>query len=56
MKTILETEDTKYSLLHTIGYGGTCSAYKGYCTDDKSFKLYAIKIFKPDSKNILKEK
>jgi len=50
MKTILETEDTKYILLHILGYGGTCSVYKGYCADDKSFKLYAIKIFKPDSK------
>ena len=50
MNKILETEDSKYILLQKIGYGGTCSVYKGYCADDKSCKLYAIKIFKPQSK------
>ena len=50
MKKILETEDSKYILLQKIGYGGTCSVYKGYCAEDKSHKLYAIKIFKPQNK------
>ena len=38
MKKILETEDSKYILLQKIGYGGTCSVYKGYCAEDKSQK------------------
>ena len=50
MQRILETEDSKYILLKRIGLGGTCLVYKGYCLEDNSHKLYAIKIFKTQYK------
>ena len=50
MKTILETNDSKYVLLSNIGNGGTCSVFKGFSLLDESKKLYAIKIFKEKAK------
>ena len=39
MKTILETNDSKYVLLSNIGNGGTCSVFKGFSLLDESKKL-----------------
>ena len=50
MTTILETIESKYVILNEIGFGATCSVYKGYSIEDKSKKLYAIKIFKEKAK------
>ena len=50
MITILEAEDSKYILLQKIGFGGTCSVFKGYEIGDNTHKLYAIKIFKEQHK------
>ena len=50
MQTILEVEDSKYILLQKIGYGGTCSVFKGYAIEDNTHKFYAIKIFKEQHK------
>ena len=46
MQAILETSDSKFILLQEIGYGGTCSVYIGYSTNDNPHNLVAIKIFK----------
>ena len=45
----LETEDIKYSLIKQIGYGSSCSVYKGYPSEDPS-KFVAIKIYKEKCK------
>ena len=50
MQTILETGDLKYILLQKIGFGGTCTVYKGYAFEDKQHTIYAIKIFKEQNK------
>ena len=50
MQTILETSGSKYVLLEKIGYGGTCSVYKGYSVSDDSQKMFAIKIFNVQNK------
>ena len=50
MQTILEANDSKYILLQKIGFGGTCSVFKGYSLSDDSQKMLAIKIFKEQTK------
>jgi serine/threonine protein kinase len=50
MRAILEGIDSKYVIINEIGNGGTCSVFKGYSLEDKSKKLYAIKIFKEKAK------
>lgn len=50
MRAILEAIDSKYVIVNDIGCGATCSVYKGYSLEDKSKKLYAIKIFKEKAK------
>ena len=50
MRAILEGIDSKYVIINEIGIGGTCSVFKGYSLEDKSKKLYAIKIFKEEGK------
>ena len=50
MRAILEAIDSKYVIINEIGYGATCSVYQGYSLEDKSKKIYAIKIFKEKSK------
>lgn len=51
MLGLLEGIDTKYIILNEIGYGATCSVYKGYSIEDESKKLLAIKIFEEKAKN-----
>ena len=50
MQIILQTCDSKYIILEKIGYGATCSVFKGYSLVDNSHKIYAIKIFKEQYK------
>jgi serine/threonine protein kinase len=50
MQTILDAEESKYIILQKIGYGGTCTVFKGYAIGDSTHKLYAIKIFKEQHK------
>jgi serine/threonine protein kinase len=50
MQVILQACDSKYIILEKIGYGATCSVFKGYSTNDNSRKIYAIKIFKEQYK------
>ena len=50
MRAILEAIDSKYVIVNDIGCGATCSVYKGYSLEEKSKKLYAIKIFKEKAK------
>lgn len=50
MQTILETGDLNYVLLQKIGFGGTCSVYRGYSVEENVHSIYAIKIFKDQHK------
>ena len=50
MKIILETSISRYLILDQIGYGGTCTVYKGYSLEDDSKKPVAIKIFNEKGK------
>ena len=50
MQTILDAEESKYIILQKIGFGGTCTVFKGYAIGDSTHKLYAIKIFKEQHK------
>jgi len=53
MLGLLEGIDTKYIILNEIGYGATCSVFKGYSIEDESKKIFAIKIYEEKAKNYL---
>lgn len=56
MQVILETSISRYLILDQIGYGATCTVYKGYSLEDDLKKPVAIKLFNENGKKYFDKK